>query len=118
MGQLWEMYEAYLRRHNPYPPSLRKVAGQVGLSPTALGNWRHGLDGMPRRRSLLAFADLTGNPYSRVVDAALADSRYLPEGAARAAEARDVPDVGTTVAKALAEKTEALVDKETGKRGA
>ena len=82
------MVEAY-RARQPFPPSLRRLAERLNMSPQALTNWRTGLSELPKRRTLLAFADLAGLPYERVLDAALRDANYLPESAARGAEGND-----------------------------
>lgn len=89
-GHLWGLVQAYIDRQ-PYPPSVRQIAGRIEVAPTTLTNWGSSLTKMPSRRTLVAFADLAGLPYERVLDAALRDAGYLPEAAAReAAEGESV----------------------------
>lgn len=83
-GELWKLVQSYIDRQ-PFAPSYRKVAERLGMSPTALLNWRSDLTSLPNQRNLLAFSDLSGVPYERLLDAALRDACYLPESAARAA---------------------------------
>lgn len=108
MGQLWDLVEAYRRRHEPYPPSIREIAAQIAMSPTAVGNWRDGLSRVPERRNLLRFADLVGVSYQRVLDAALSDAKFLPESAAREEQER-IDTEERAFARELAEFTERLL---------
>jgi len=75
MGQLWKIVQTHIDSA-PYPPSLRQVAGRLGVTATTLGNWRNPSD-LPRRENLLALAELTGTPYDDVLRAALSDTGYL-----------------------------------------
>lgn len=78
MGQLWDLIQEHIDAQ-PYPPSERRIALELGVSPTTLANWRE-----PKRllakEHLVKIARLTRNPYRRVLDALLADIDYLDEG--------------------------------------
>lgn len=87
-GELWGLLEEHRRRIAPATISNRRVGEAIGLSPTAVGNWSKGLVELPKRRSMLALADLIRVPYERVLEAALRDAKYLPERAAREDQAR------------------------------
>lgn len=82
-GHLWGLVQAYIDRQ-PYPPSVRQIAGKIEVAPTTLTNWGSSLTDLPKRRTLVAFADLAGLPYQTVLDAVLHDIGYLPEAVARA----------------------------------
>lgn len=75
MGKLWEIVREHVDS-SMYPPSERQVAKRLGISPTALANWRHPKS-LPAAENLRSLARLTGQPYSRVLDAALEDAGYL-----------------------------------------
>lgn len=91
MGQLWDMYTEYVDGQT-FEVSRAKIAKRIGISSQALGNWRFPLSGVPKKRNLVNFADLTGHPYPRVLDAALHDAGYLPESAARRGPELTEPD--------------------------
>ncbi len=77
MGKLWEIVQRHIDQQ-PYGVSQRQLAGKLGMSPTALGNWRE-LKALPTPANLHALANLTGTPYLRVLDAALEDAGYIPK---------------------------------------
>lgn len=77
MGRLWKIVQDHIDAQ-PYGASHRSVAAKLGVSPTALGNWRT-LRKLPTAGNLHALANLTGTPYLRVLDAALEDAGYLPK---------------------------------------
>lgn len=78
MGQLWKIVQAHIDA-SPYPPSERQVAMKLGISPTALSNWR-APKRLPDVENLRALARLTGVPYSEVLEAALTDTGYKEVG--------------------------------------
>lgn len=75
MGKLWDIVQAHIDAQ-PYGVSQRRLAASLGISPTALGNWREP-KALPDPVNLHALATLTGTPYSRVLDAALEDAGYF-----------------------------------------
>jgi transcriptional regulator with XRE-family HTH domain len=75
-SRLWALLQAH-RDTQPYPPSDRRIAARLGISPTALTNWRTGLSALPKRTNLEALAALAGVPYRQVLAAALHDAGYL-----------------------------------------
>jgi len=77
MGKLWEIVQRHIDAQ-PYGVSQRQLASKLGMSPTALGNWRE-LKALPAPTNLHALANLTGTPYLRVLDAALEDAGYIPK---------------------------------------
>lgn len=85
MTRLWELWIAYCDRI-PYPPSERRFARDIGMSPTAFGNWQHGISRLPDRHNLARFARQINMPYDKILDAALRDSGYLPEPAQEGGE--------------------------------
>jgi transcriptional regulator with XRE-family HTH domain len=87
MGKLWDVVQAHMDGE-PYRVSQRQVALKLGISPTALGNWRQ-LRSLPEADHLRALANLTGTPYLRVLDAALEDAGYLPKAGGDHDEPRD-----------------------------
>jgi transcriptional regulator with XRE-family HTH domain len=78
MGQLWDIVQAHIDS-SPYRPSERRVAARIGISPTALSNWRSPKR-LPDVENLRALARLTGVPYSEVLEAALTDTGYKEVG--------------------------------------
>ncbi|HCB04061.1 MAG TPA: hypothetical protein PLZ93_01085 [Nocardioides sp.] len=76
MGQLWELVQAYTDRHGT---SERQLAKRLGYKSSGVFvNWREPKQ-LPSAQALARFADLSGTPYQRVLDAVLTDSGYLPE---------------------------------------
>jgi transcriptional regulator with XRE-family HTH domain len=87
VSQLWKIVQAHIDAQ-PYPPSERQIAMRLGVSPTTLANWRTSRIELPKPENLMALADLTGVSYDKVLQAALDDSGYAGQIAAR----RGVPD--------------------------
>ena len=76
MGQLWELVQAYVDRHGT---SERQLAKRLGYASSGVfTNWREPQK-LPSSQALARFAELSGTPYQRVLDAVLADAGYLPE---------------------------------------
>lgn len=73
-GHLWALVQEWLDSM-PYPPSQRKLASRIGISPSALSNWKYG-EGFPDPEHLRALAAEIGVPYERVLDAVLRDRGY------------------------------------------
>jgi hypothetical protein len=76
MGQLWDLVQAYTDRHGT---SERQLAKRLGYSSSGVfSNWREPKQ-LPSAQALARFANLSGTPYQRVLDAVLTDAGYLPE---------------------------------------
>lgn len=88
MTRLWDLWTDYCDRI-PYPPSERRFARDIGMSPTAFGNWENGISRLPDKMNLATFARLIHMPYERVLDAALHDSGYLPDPMKEGGEEHD-----------------------------
>lgn len=74
MGRLFDLIQAHVDAQ-AYPPSERELARRLGVSPTTLANWREPKK-LIAKKHLLAIANVTGNPYYRVLDALLQDIGY------------------------------------------
>lgn len=73
-GALWALIQQWLDSM-PFPPSQRKVAERLGVSSSALNNWKYGR-GFPTPAHVQALADLIGVHRDRVLDAVLIDQGY------------------------------------------
>lgn len=73
-GALWELIQSWMDSM-PYPPSQRKLAGRVGISASAMSDWKYGR-GLPDPEDLRRLAAEIGTPYERVLDAVLIDRGY------------------------------------------
>lgn len=73
-GNLWGLIQDWMDSI-PYPPSQRKLAGRLGVSPSALSDWKYGRT-FPGPDALRDLASEIGAPYERVLDAALRDHGY------------------------------------------
>ncbi len=73
-GHLWALVQAWLDAQ-PYPPSQRKLAGRIGVSPSTLGDWKFARTA-PAPDDLRALASELRMPYEAVLDAALIDAGY------------------------------------------
>ncbi len=76
MGRLFDLIEEYRARYAPHEPTYSKVAQQVGVSRQTLLNWREPTR-LIAKDHLVSIAEVTGAPYSRVLDALLDDIDYL-----------------------------------------
>lgn len=88
MGRLYDLIQEHIDGQM-YPVSERQIAKAIGVTPTALSNWRN-----PKRliekKHLLAIARVTRNPYSTVLYALLEDINYLHEGGGGDGEAAPI----------------------------
>lgn len=75
MGKLFDLIQAHIDGQE-YPPSERDVARKLGVSPTTLANWRNPKK-LIDKEHLVSIAQVTGNPYIRVLDALLEDIEYI-----------------------------------------
>jgi transcriptional regulator with XRE-family HTH domain len=89
MGRLYDIIQNYID-HERYPPSVRQLAVEFGVSPTTVRNWRNIKD-LPKAEHLEAVARVTGVPLDDVFNAAAIDAGYRrppaaePESAAETA---------------------------------
>lgn len=93
MGELGKLIQEYIDRQE-YPPSDAAIGRRLGVTRSTVGNWKRG-DAMPKPDNLRDLATLMGVSYTRVLDAALADSGYLPKergGSGNAAPNTQGPD--------------------------
>lgn len=74
-GRLFALIQAHMDAQ-PYGVSERQIARKLDVSPTTLRNWREPTK-LIAKRHLVAISELTGVPYSRVLDALLEDIGYL-----------------------------------------
>lgn len=74
VGRLFDLIQAHIDAQ-AYPPSDRELAKRIGVSPTTLSNWRSPKKLLDKDH-LVAIANVTGNPYHRVLDALLEDIGY------------------------------------------
>jgi transcriptional regulator with XRE-family HTH domain len=77
MGRLYDIIDDYINRQT-YPPSIRRLAKDLGVSPTTVTNWRNIKD-LPRPEHLEAIARVTGVPVREVFYAAGVDAQYIIE---------------------------------------
>jgi transcriptional regulator with XRE-family HTH domain len=73
-GRLWAIVQKWIDSM-PYPPSQRKLAARLDVSPSLISDWKY-RSGMPSPKHLRALAAEIGVPYERVLDAALIDRGY------------------------------------------
>ncbi len=73
-GLLWALIQEWMDSI-PYPPSQRKLAARIEVSPSAVSDWKYG-DGFPDPAALRRLAAEIGVPYERVLDAVLKDRGY------------------------------------------
>lgn len=76
-GHLWAIVQEWMDSM-PYPPSQRKLAARVSVSPSALSEWKYGM-GFPDPDALRRLAVEMAVPYERVLDAVLKDRGYREE---------------------------------------
>lgn len=73
-ARLWRMVEEF-RDSQPFPPSVRAIARQAGISESTFANWQH-ISKLPEREHLEAFARISKWTYNQLLDAALVDAGY------------------------------------------
>lgn len=76
MGKFWDLIQQHMDDQR-YTPSERKVAKQLGVTPSTLSNWRD-VKQLITAEHIQAVAELTGAPYGKVLDALLEDIGYWP----------------------------------------
>ena len=75
MGAFWELIDEHLGKME-FPPSKRRLALRLDVSPQTITNWQHGLTELPKRHNLEAVASFIGRTYGEVLEAALSDTGY------------------------------------------
>ena len=75
MGELGRLVEAYRDRTDPRV-SDAWIGRKVGVGRSAIGPWLAG-QSMPKAPHLRRLATVIGQPYDRVLEAALVDAGYL-----------------------------------------
>lgn len=73
-GVLWAIIQEWMDAQH-YPPSQRKLADRVGVSASAVSDWKY-REGFPNPDALRRLAAEIGVPYERVLDAVLIDRGY------------------------------------------
>lgn len=76
-GLLWALIQEWMDSI-PYPPSQRKLAARIGVSASAVSDWKY-RRGFPEPAALRRLAAEIGVPYERVLDAVLRDRGYRDE---------------------------------------
>lgn len=74
-GRLFALLEEH-RARQQYPPSLARLAAELGVARQTVLNWR-APTALIDKAHLQAIARVTGVPYARVLDALLDDIGYL-----------------------------------------
>lgn len=77
MGRLYDIIQAHIDAQK-YPPSIRQLALELGVSPTTVANWRS-IKKLPGAEHLEAIARVTGTPVRDVFYAAGVDAGYIVE---------------------------------------
>jgi hypothetical protein len=75
MGKLYDIIQGHIDAQK-YDVPERQVAKSIGVTQTAMSNWRYP-KGLVAKQHLLAISRETGVPYARVLDALLEDIGYL-----------------------------------------
>jgi transcriptional regulator with XRE-family HTH domain len=73
-GHLWAIVQEWLDSM-PYPPSQRKLAARLEVSPATVSDWKYGVN-FPAPDHLRRLAAELGVPHERVLDAVLRDQGY------------------------------------------
>lgn len=76
-GEVWRLIQEWLDVKQPYAPSQRKLAGQLGVSSSTLSEWKYGRV-LPGPAAVDRLAREIGTPYDTVLDAFLIDNGYRP----------------------------------------
>ncbi len=77
MGRLYDLIQEHIDSQG-YRVSKRQVAGNIGVAPSTIDNWREPKE-LIDKAFLVSIARVTRNPYNRVLDALLFDIGYLHE---------------------------------------
>lgn len=93
-----ELYDIVQRHIDEHGPTAAWIARRIGMTPQGLDTWKHRGVRLPKVKYLVALADLTHTPYLDVLNAALRDSRYLPEEVARNGAPMNQQPVSLTLA--------------------
>lgn len=72
---VWGLIQAWMNSM-PYPPSQRKLAERIEVSPGLISDWKYG-ESMPSPELVERLAREIGVRYEKVLDAFLADHGYL-----------------------------------------
>lgn len=75
MGRLYDLLQEHMDSQH-YRVSKRQLAQRLEVSPSTIDNWRNP-EKLIAKKHLMKIAAVTGNPYSRVLDALLDDIGYL-----------------------------------------
>lgn len=73
-GHLWALVQDWMDSI-PYPPSQRKLAARLEVSPTTVSDWKYG-ESFPTPEHIERLAEEIGAPKERVLDAFLKDHGY------------------------------------------
>lgn len=73
-GHVWALIQEWMDAM-PYPPSQRKLAARLDVSPTTVSDWKY-RESFPIPTLMHRLAAEIGVPYERVLDAFLKDHEY------------------------------------------
>ncbi|QSR25561.1 hypothetical protein CFH99_07985 [Nocardioides aromaticivorans] len=76
-GALWGLIQAWMDSMR-YPPTQRQLADRIGVSPSAVTDWKYGR-GFPTPDNVQKIAAEISKPYETVLDAVLKDRGYRVE---------------------------------------
>lgn len=85
-GYVWALVQEWLDAM-PYPPSQRRLASRLQVSPSTITDWKFG-ESFPDADRIEALANELGLPYERVLDAFLKDHKYRTPSPAEVAARR------------------------------
>jgi transcriptional regulator with XRE-family HTH domain len=75
VGAFWDLIDDHLGQME-FPPSKRRLADRLDVSPQTITNWQQGLTELPKRENIEAVASFVGKSYGDVLNAALSDTGY------------------------------------------
>jgi hypothetical protein len=73
-GEVWRLVQQWMDAI-PYPPSQRRLAGRIGVSPSKLSDWKY-CTSWPSADDMHRLASEIGVPYETVLHAFLVDHGY------------------------------------------